>query len=291
MQATVEELNRGIERHRKTIDKANNLIMEQELAPIKKIYVDLNMLADTRLGCLLMLADGDAETVEYLRQGLEHYNRRYSRETCKYYPKYKYRPDVVRSIYSNPEYAEAIFNFSPATDIGWGFADLLNQHHSINQSLGHLAPIHVVLNCFPLAPVPVIVGDRGYAKRIEANVCDHGARVEVLSVDPRGFAANFWQSCDMIFLDSLSYLAEANTPFRHALFEEEGYLAHNQIFAAAEISDSMLKTWDKEDPHWRENDPSRVATALDDTQKILWLATKFLYINVNIPILDETKQS
>ena len=64
MQATVEELNRGIERHRKTIDKANNLIMEQELAPIKKIYVDLNMLADTRLGCLLMLADGDAETVD-----------------------------------------------------------------------------------------------------------------------------------------------------------------------------------------------------------------------------------
>ena len=68
----MSKLSDFITQHERLFDNANKSIVEASFRTITKVYIDLALLKDTRMG--LMISLSDKSDMQYLAEGLPRYN-------------------------------------------------------------------------------------------------------------------------------------------------------------------------------------------------------------------------
>lgn len=273
----MSKLSDFITQHERLFDNANKSIVEASFRTITKVYIDLALLKDTRMG--LMISLSDKSDMQYLAEGLPRYNLRPNRKFTEVYPNFKVDELTLDKYYHDPEYSKRIFNYSPDTDFSIGLNSLIEAYVATNNRAGNCDPIDVVINAYPLTITTDILI---YKKLLNAH--HKGlANFNIVSVDPKLISATAWTSYSSMFIDDLQYALTDSNLYK-VLFEQQKLL-NTTIFAPYCCADNILDKWRQ----YRVDltDKTTISDLFKVTEYLLSAFCYFSFIPFQIPVPEQ----
>ena len=250
----MSNLSDFITQHERLFDNANKSIVEASFRTITKVYIDLALLKDTRMG--LMISLSDKSDMQYLAEGLPRYNLRPNRKFTEVYP-----------------------NFKVDTDFSIGLSSLIEAYVATNNRAGNCDPIDVVINAYPLTITTDILI---YKKLLNAH--HKGlANFNIVSVDPKLISATAWTSYSSMFIDDLQYALTDSNLYK-VLFEQQKLL-NTTIFAPYCCADNILDKWKQ----YRVDltDKTTISDLFKVTEYLLSAFCYFSFIPFQIPVPEQ----
>ena len=246
-----------------SLDHLNQTYFDNLEDPVQRIYVDMELLQDFRLGALLGTCDVLPE-IDYIQSCVPEYNRRFDMETAKYFPVLKKTDEWLDETMKKMPQTMTVL--SPWTSIYNNFMIVLKCLYmkSKSQNLA-VTPLTVVVNCsdiqYPMnafEPFAQIVDTAypGVTMKL-ANYLRYEAGVE------------FYKSFNMLFLYD-----------------------HEKFFQAKDLADTLMndETFKTRTIYTRPYinpkmglDPSEYAKALTSTATTLNLFFDFFYMPCTVP--------
>lgn len=273
------EWNTIYQRTHKHVDKANAELVAKAFKPIKKMYVDLTLLKDTRMGVLLGLAD--KTRYQYLLGGLERYNKRIKRNFKYVYPEFPYSEAQLTHYWKDPKYSYDIFNRSPDTDLGLSFTRLIVDLYKRNNRCDYNEPIKIVINTYPLAVISLM---SGYREILNMYVPKECMKVEFISRDPTTIGTSEWRTFDYLWLDDIDRLMRSDGFPRTLMLDD---WAETQVYAAPTVSKESYVEWSKKGVNWEDNTTQKDLLAV--TVQLLRIFCNFQFVRVSIPVPKEAQ--
>lgn len=236
----VKKLNEFIDKNQDVIDRINKSIMDRQFHPINSVYLDLQTLKDTRMGLMLHLST--PETMQYLKNGLERYNKRPNRKFLFAYPDFPYTENQLQEMYHDKELSDEIFNRSPDTDLLYDLKKIFTQIQQQNHKAGNNRLVTVHINLWPLKETELT---KLFAQILGYQMHPQFFRIKTLSQDPATLSTNFWLHQDFLFIDNLEQVTMEESGLRRPLLFERQYM-NKTVFAAPQVSDEVLQVWKDE---------------------------------------------
>ena len=224
--------------HGEQMDAINEAIMARECDPVRRIYLDLCLFKDTRMGLLFSLADESLK--QYLLDGLKRYNSRFDRKFLSAYPKFPYTEKQLNEMYRDPKRSAEIFNYAPDTLLSYLWDTYMRKVLAQNKISNFQGPVLITLNVFPLTITNSITFFASAMSRLSRGAF----RVTTISVDPRYVGANLWESQNWLFIDNLGELCKEGTSWYWPFFNGK-YLAKT-VFMPPCVTDEAKQAWKKE---------------------------------------------
>ena len=258
------------------VTKLTNQAMDKLVAPCKKLYTDLGILKDLRLGHLLSHCSHDE--IDYVIENIETYNDNLSDFTsftgC--FPKLAHLEKGL--INSYPHYHDSDINYAPDTIVFLKFNEILQELYRGNGRVGILEPIKVTINVYPYQ-ITDLVKDYG---EILAAAFQHLAVFEFITVDPMQIPSATWSTFDIIYIrDIATMCSNQSTPWKEPM--NAGEWLTKRIYAPPYISPEAELAYKKkmEDEEPPVFDDWRIE-CLDNTEKILRCCCDFSFIHLTI---------
>lgn len=243
----------------------DNLIKGDLIAP-DKIYMDLGLLRDFRLGALLVLAFEKSE--EEARRVYGHiidkrsdYAKRAFLDMEHCYPEAGITNDEIDSVLKNPDYSDKILTASPVTSFLSVFASqmVVNVNHSA--VMRKYDPVRVTINTYPL------VLSKEWARLVGVFMAQNfGIETVVLSFDPTHASLKMMGAFDEYYLLNLrefSYNKEIHNALSNMEFQEK------RIYAAQFLGPRV-------DPHLSEELVAREFVKIETTFDVVVDSFKFI---------------
>lgn len=129
----------------KTLDKLSEEYFRNITDPINKIYVDMELLQDFKLGALLSTVTVKEE-IEYINEQIPYYNSRFDFSTAKYFPVLNKTDEELNEIIKkNPV---KVILLSPWTIVYDNLNKMLSLLYTNDKNVyGKISPITLVVNC------------------------------------------------------------------------------------------------------------------------------------------------
>lgn len=229
------ELSDLITKNEKLINKINENILSSVFSTVKRVYIDLALLKDTRMGLMLSLSDSD--DVQYLLSKLPLYNIRPNRSFTETYPDFKLDENTLNKYYHDPSYSEDIFNNSPDTDFSINLKTMIRMYSSANTRGGYSKPIDITINTFPLQ----ITDNIKIFNRILDVMFKGAAIFNLISTDPKQISEESWSNYSVLYIDDINYTLTDSNLYK-ALFDHQR-MTNSTIFSPYCCDDKILDKW------------------------------------------------
>ena len=226
-----------VAKHDDLINKVNEAIMYSKFHAVQKVYIDLPLLKDTRLGLILAT---DKEALPYVIANLKQYMLKPNRSFTFAFPKLKYKEKDYKQMYTDPKYGEDLFNHSPDTSLSGSLPAILRILRMNNNRVKATEKIHVTVNIFPLQTNKLMEAYRNILLSQVENI----ATIDFIRKDPREISENEWKTTDVLFLDDISYELDPKGRIYKPLFQDMS-MSLAQIYAPYCCDDSILHQWQR----------------------------------------------
>lgn len=195
------------------LNKLNASLFEKEFTAIRSIYIDLALLKDIKVGCVLTK---HPEMAPVTIANLDEYNLRLERgfETLS---KITNTDDDYYAYLSDKENTELIFRRSPDTVFSNKFTEILSQIQLSNSRCDYDGVINITINTYPFDTNSQII--ELYKQAINLYIGDSLFKVDTISVDPINIQGVIWKRYDMLFIDDIAKLSAEGIPFSKELYE------------------------------------------------------------------------
>lgn len=278
-QLNTQEWNQLYKRHQAQFQKVNEAIVSKDFHPIRRIYFDLTWLKDTRMG--LLLATADNTRYHYLEAGLNKYNYRPQRKFTLTYPEFPYTEKQLTTWYTNPKYSYDIFDHSPDTDMSYHLDALLKQALEVNNRCDYRAPIHLVINAYPLS-INTLVSS--YSRVLQTQFPQDSVRVSLISQNVANWKAATWKQYDALYVDDIARLCKYDD-FVAVLFGSTTWV-NTDIYSPPTVDDAIFQEWQRRQLQW--DDPHVLKDLIGVTEALLQAYCRFHFVPIIIPLPSTT---
>jgi len=243
--------------------------IEDEFTPISRIYIDMEMLKDFKLGALLTLIDSEAK-YDYVRSQIPYYNHRLDDDTLKYFPKLSIDPELFNQRLIDPKYQVAISVVAPNTTFFYELGDILFNIINHNHRTGN-DTLSIKID-FVTQTIPALADRIKHALkdriRKYTNIRDvafyQSKDYEFVSID-------YLKTLDIMYLYSYNKLMNEQHPCANAIKFPDMCFSHTSIFARP-VADKVYE------------DPEQLLTELEYTRKVVGIFCRdFNYVSPHIP--------
>lgn len=201
------------EKHKKEIQKVNEALIRPDLIRIENVYMDLNVIKDTRMG--LMMALSSPEEREYLKDNIHWYNRRLTRHFVDTYPKFKYSEEALQKAYEDPRFSGPAFLCAPDTTIASQLYLSTAAWIDRNTRLGSTLPITLTINIWPLSfNEPLLI----FADALSKYLDPEKVKVNFIKTHPFKISEDFWIKQNYILLDDIELITNVKHQMYKPLF-------------------------------------------------------------------------
>lgn len=144
--------------HEYQIQKFQSKIIENDIEPIKNIYIDLRCLKDIQLGALLtyLHEDRDVEGYSYVLAEVEHYRKRMDNTIMRYFPLLSYTEKQIEDRILDPTYTDKIVALSPTTGCYENLHRIFYVIKRRNDHFDRQYPTRIIFNVYPFKLTPYI---------------------------------------------------------------------------------------------------------------------------------------
>ena len=256
---------------RDALDSLNKTYFENLEEPVRKIYVDMEMLQDFRIGALLTFATVPEE-IEYVQHCIPNYNNRFDLETAKYFPVLKKTDQELDERVK--EKSRVVSIISPWTRIFHNFLVVLKfLYLRTSEKDKVVAPLTIIVNCAD-TDYPLDAFDR-FANTIQTAY--PGATVKLSRHQRYDAGIEVYKTFDMYFLyDHEAFFGVLELV--KTLMNEETYKTRT-IYTRPYINPKL------------ELDPSEYAKGFASTSATLNLFFDFFYMKGGIDLNTASQES
>ena len=229
------EFSDFVTKNEKLFNKVNESIVSASFNTVKRVYIDLALLKDTRMG--LMLSLSDKNDIQYLLSKIKQYNIRPNRKFTEVYPEFKIDEDTLNKHYHDPSYSETIFDYSPDTDFSVKLKSVILMYSSANNRAGYSDPIEITINAFPLSITENIKLFNAILNHLFIGL----ATFNLVSVDPKIIQTDHWATYSVLYIDDIEYDLTNGTLYK-ILFEQQK-MTDKVIVAPYCCNEAVLDKW------------------------------------------------
>lgn len=262
----------------KLIDSVYEKYMETKFSPVKNVYFDINCLKDLRMGLMISLSTKDR--LDYLRAGLERYNRRPIRNFTFAYPEFPYKEEELQRLYYKDAAKQRdAFNYAPDTVYSMGLPSILRRWRARNDRCNYNLPINVTINFYPFEPGVMV---KAYIAILETFFQNFNVKFKAISVHPASISKEDWKRQQVQFFDDFTQVQKDECGWVDACFREQAFM-DTEVYAAFCLDPSRLAEWSKT-VDW--NDLEQVKEQFSPTELTFQVACKFNFTSFGIPTKD-----
>lgn len=238
------------------------------IKPVRRIYIDMELLQDFNLGALITSLKSDAE-YQYVLKNMYIYNLRYDNKICKHFPDLKRTEEDIQRILKDPKKQLQLNILSPFTVVYmkhlkeiFTLLNKVNINHTDFRS-----PIEIIINYSNINCDPTVLNT--LKKSIE-QMCVN-LSVSFSNNKRYDYKEEFFKSIDVFMLYDYAEFFAPNTVSGTGAVKD-GWFQDKQIIAAPLITNRNV-TEDKYDE------------SITKTQAILDVFSDFTYIPRDVCIV------
>ena len=261
--------------NKETIKRLHESILESSFPTIRNIYADLNCLKDTRLGLMISLCTKDR--LNYIKAGIERYNRRPVRKFTFAYPEFPYTEEQLQQMYNRPKYWRQAFDYAPDTDLACTLHKLHTTICQINARTEYTGTINLIINCYPFKIGPLL---NAYLAVLQEIHRDSRFKFKLVSIPHKDITLKQWSSWEYMFIDDIAKLIPLPTWQQICVTTA---IQNNYVFAAPTLSEEHFQEWNKT-LDWNDEEAIRLRFSL--TEQLLNITTNFKFIRFDIPYTE-----
>ena len=280
------DISQAMKDNADVINDLHTKFMEDKFQPIKNIYIDINCLKDLRMG--LMIALSSKTRLEFLKSGLERYNRRPDRSFTFAYPGFPYSEEQLTQFYFKDHVKQReAFNYAPDTVLSLYLGQIINNCRRANCRCEYTGRITVTINSYPFQPGVLFNVYRVLLSTIYQNL---EVDFKIICSDPGKLGADFWKNHTLQFFDDFRLTQKNDSGWVQACFRDNA-MRGTYVFAALCADEKVRDKWDKT-IDW--NNPEAVQEYFSCTELVYNLACNFNFTSFGIPTQEnyaEFKQS
>lgn len=133
----------------KTLTELNILDMEESIKPIKRVYVDLNMIHEINIGTLLLHTTNEEE-YNLIKAAIPNYTSRIDTHICDHFGDLNITDTEIFKFQQDQNNAERLFKASPTTNLMHMFPMILEDITKHNEITNKVQAIDIVINTYPI---------------------------------------------------------------------------------------------------------------------------------------------
>lgn len=223
-------------------EKVNEQLMSRDCGAFDRIYVDLVLMKDTRMGLMLALANEthDTKMVDYLRTDLKKYNSRPNRSFTIAYPNLKYSEEKLQDMYQHPRFSRMAFEYAPDTVMHNSLISEFTPYFDQNDRAGYKNKVVLIINTYPLHLETIKDLIDIYGKMLTRII---GNRIEVrfISQDPLTISPVTFISFKAIYIDDITKLFCEGGVLCDAFCKRQCLL--HRVISPILVEDPVLQIW------------------------------------------------
>ncbi len=270
-----QEIKQFIADHSDLIDRVNQAVMEEDFHAVKNVYMDLNVLKDTRMGLLLSLSD--ATQVEYLRKGLASYNIRPDRSFTSTYPDFPISEEELKKMYADPKYSDQIIDHSPDTQIGMHLPAIIKPIIASNNRVKYYNHVGITINIYPLSETPLV---KCFEHLFQTHFNKEMFKVKFISTRPKSLPASFWKMQQLIWADDMLHLCQPDSGLYAPLLQQQAMMP-TWVYAAPVADSAKLAEWKEQGADF--TDRRELETRFRMTELYFSVCCHFKFVWMEIP--------
>lgn len=227
-------------------EKVNDKFMEKDFSFLDKIYIDLTLLKDIRMGLMIGLAKSgkDEAMFNYLKDGLRRYNMRPNRTFTIAYPDLKYSEEQLQQMYKHVRYHKLAITYAPDTIMLRNLIDEFNPYFSQNDRAGYTDKVVLTINVYPLDIKQVQYELEAYKAILTTYLGESKIEVRYISQDPSAIPAVFYLDHKILYIDDLTKVLTKGMPL-YSSFEDRK-LMNYRITSPIVVEDAALHVWKRQ---------------------------------------------
>lgn len=213
--------------------EVNNDFFLKDNKLILNVYIDLEYMQDLYIGALLSTVTIQEE-IQYIKQQLVKYNKRYDLAVMKYFPVLKYTDQYLDELLHSDK-LPTICKIAPFTSV---YYDLINTLVLCVENNDHLKdsnpPIHVTININNFAYPPPLL------RALKATITQSCKNVKISFNNSKRYSepVEFYLKHDVLFLADYGEFVKEGTLLSNA-FVSEGKFVDTKIVAHPYIDMSL----------------------------------------------------
>lgn len=133
----------------KTVTAMNIADMEESIKPIKRIYIDLNMIHEINIGALLLHTTTEEE-YNLIKAAIPKYSSRIDTHICSHFGDLNITDEDIFNFQQNKDNAERLFKASPTTNLMHQFPIILEDITKHNGITNTVHSIDIIINTYPI---------------------------------------------------------------------------------------------------------------------------------------------
>lgn len=214
-----------------------NEFFNSTLKPITKVYLDLELVQDFKLGALLSTVQVQEE-IEYIQYCIPKYNARLTNSCASFFPVLKHTDLELSRRMKQPELIELITTTAPF-NLGWdAVLAILHEIEQHNAIMNAASTISLVINVYDVVypqPLKELLTD---ALKQEVPT------VRVIFTEEERYLAPQYEQYNVLFLYDLPEFVRPETTTSNALFNK-CLFRDNHILASMRMSPNLEIPVDK----------------------------------------------
>ncbi len=195
-----------------------NKFMEDELTPMKMIYLDLSIIKDSKLGSIMANAPSE-EDYKYVLSKLDNYNARIDNNYLTHFDKLKLTEDEVKEFHLNPFNGDFLFEVSPITTGLEQIIYLIQKLDQVNRIAKKVDHTTLLINTYPLKLTSK--GDKMLKYFI--NTISNRVRIIKFEKPIQDIDLKTLAKCDMLILDDITPFF-TNLNYAEELYEQKLFI-------------------------------------------------------------------